>query len=50
MYSLDVNFLKDRQLQANAKAGAAKRTTTPLSWDKQLPLLIGLGVGLTLLG
>jgi len=50
MYSLDVNFLKDRQLEATAKTRATPKVGEPISWRKQLPLLIGAGAGLTLLG
>jgi type IV pilus assembly protein PilN len=50
MYSLDVNFLKDRQLQTTAKSGAplSRASNAPISWREQLPLIIGGGVGLTL--
>ena len=50
MYSLDVNFLKDRQLEATAKTRATPKVGEPISWRKQLPILIGAGAGLTLLG
>jgi type IV pilus assembly protein PilN len=50
MYSLDVNFLKDRHLDEGSKTTTAVRGATPISWRKQTPLLIGLGVGASLLG
>ncbi|PSF39362.1 pilus assembly protein [Aphanothece hegewaldii CCALA 016] len=49
MYSLDVNFLKDRKLDESTKA-APIRGATPISWRKQTPLLIGLGIGAALMG
>lgn len=49
MYSLDVNFLKDRKLDESTKT-APTRGATPISWRKQTPLLIGFGVGAVLVG
>jgi type IV pilus assembly protein PilN len=48
MYSLDVNFLKDRHLSDRSKTTASKAPTAA-SLQKQIPLLIGLGVGAGLL-
>lgn len=49
MYSLDVNFLKDRKLDESTKM-APVRGAAPISWRKQTPLLIGLGIGAVLVG
>lgn len=49
MYSLDVNFLKDRKLDESAKA-APTRKLSAIAWREQTPLFIGLGIGGTLLG
>lgn len=40
MYSLDVNFLKDRQLDTSAKATTISTSKSP-SLQQQLPLIIG---------
>lgn len=49
MYSLDVNFLKDRHLQQTAKGTAAAKISTAINPRQQTPLLIGVGVGAGLL-
>jgi type IV pilus assembly protein PilN len=49
MYSLDVNFLKDRKLDESSKVTASAKRLEPISWRKQTPLFIGLGVGAALL-
>ncbi|GFE70539.1 PilN domain-containing protein [Chroococcus sp. FPU101] len=49
MYSLDVNFLKDRKLEESLKATPIRKAA-PISWRQQTPLFIGLGVGATLIG
>ncbi|GCA87039.1 PilN domain-containing protein [Microcystis aeruginosa] len=49
MYSLDVNFLKDRHLNQTGKETAAAKISTTINLRKQTPLLIGVGVGAGLL-
>jgi type IV pilus assembly protein PilN len=49
MYSLDVNFLKDRHLNDSAKGTAAGKIPTKINLRQQTPLLIGVGVGAGLL-
>ncbi|TRU70149.1 MAG: pilus assembly protein [Microcystis viridis Mv_BB_P_19951000_S69] len=49
MYSLDVNFLKDRHLQQTAKGTAAAKISTAINPRPQTPLWIGVGVGAGLL-
>lgn len=49
MYSLDVNFLKDRHLNQTGKETAAAKISTTINLRKQKPLLIGVGVGAGLL-
>lgn len=49
MYSLDVNFLKDRHLNDSAKGTAAGKVPTAINLRKQTPLFIGAGVGAGLL-
>lgn len=49
MYSLDVNFLKERHLYDSAKTATTPKVSTAASLRKQIPLLIGLGVGAGLL-
>lgn len=49
MYSLDVNFLKDRKLDESLKANPVRKAA-PISWRQQTPLFIGLGVGTALIG
>ncbi len=47
MYSLDVNFLKDRHLEDTART-AASSPATSLSFKRQLPLIAGLAMMLLL--
>ncbi|MCZ8049200.1 MAG: pilus assembly protein [Microcystis aeruginosa K13-05] len=49
MYSLDVNFLKDRHLSQTGKGTPAAKISTAINLRKQTPLLIGVGVGAGLL-
>jgi type IV pilus assembly protein PilN len=49
MYSLDVNFLKDRHLNESSKTTAAGKVPTAINLRKQTPLLIGVAVGAGLL-
>lgn len=49
MYSLDVNFLKDRHLTQTGKGTPADQISTVINLRKQTPLLIGVGVGAGLL-
>ncbi len=49
MYSLDVNFLKDRHLNQTGKGTPAAKISTTINLRKQTPLLIGVGVGAGLL-
>jgi type IV pilus assembly protein PilN len=49
MYSLDINFLKDRQAQDTSKIDTATKPTQ-ISLEGQIPMLIGLGVMVGLLG
>ena len=49
MYSLDVNFLKDRHLSQTGKGTPAGKISTAINLRKQTPLLIGVGVGAGLL-
>lgn len=49
MYSLDVNFLKDRHLNEAGKGTSAAKIPTSVNLRKQTPLLIGVGVGAGLL-
>lgn len=48
MYDININFLKDRKLDAQSGATVVKKKETPLS--EKLPMLIGGGVALALLG
>jgi type IV pilus assembly protein PilN len=50
MYSLDVNFLKDRHLTEGGKAASSPKMARGIDLRKQAPLFIGLGVGAALLG
>jgi type IV pilus assembly protein PilN len=49
MYSLDVNFLKDRHLSDRSKTASTPKIPTGADLRKQIPLLTGLGVGAGLL-
>ena len=49
MYSLDVNFLKDRHLNQTGKGTPAAKISTAINLRKQTPLWIGVGVGAGLL-
>jgi len=49
MYSLDVNFLKDRHLKQTGEKTTADKMPTAINLSKQKPLLIGVGVGAGLL-
>jgi type IV pilus assembly protein PilN len=45
MYSLDVNFLKDRHLNRTVQTTSNFEISTVINLRKQLPLFIGVGVG-----
>ena len=49
MYSLDVNFLKDRHIQQTGQETTADKMPTAINLREQKPLLIGVGVGAGLL-
>lgn len=49
MYSLDVNFLKERHLKQTGQETTADKMPTAINLSKQKPLLIGVGVGAGLL-
>lgn len=49
MYSLDVNFLKDRHLEQTGKEIPTDQISTFINLRKQTPLLIGVAVGAGLL-
>lgn len=49
MYSIDVNFLKDRHLDDTAKSTLTKGTSSSVSLRKQLPMFIGIGAGASIL-
>ncbi len=49
MYSLDVNFLKDRHLQQTGQETTADNMPTAINLREQKPLWIGVGVGAGLL-
>ncbi|MFM6060287.1 MAG: PilN domain-containing protein [Microcystis aeruginosa] len=49
MYSLDVNFLKDRHLNRTVQTTSNFEISTVIDLSKQIPLFIGVGVGAGLL-
>jgi type IV pilus assembly protein PilN len=49
MYSLDVNFLKERHLKQTGQETTSAKMPTAINLSKQKPLLIGVGVGAGLL-
>jgi type IV pilus assembly protein PilN len=49
MYSLDVNFLKDRHLNRTVQTTSNFEISTVINLSKQVPLFIGVGVGAGLL-
>jgi type IV pilus assembly protein PilN len=48
MYSLDINFLKDRPEYQNQSLTGIKTSATPIQLGNLTPVYIGLGVGLVL--
>ncbi|MEG3436004.1 PilN domain-containing protein [Pannus brasiliensis CCIBt3594] len=49
MYSIDVNFLKDRHLAERVKTASVAKIPSGIDLRKQQPILIGIGVGVGLL-
>jgi type IV pilus assembly protein PilN len=48
MYSIDINFLRDRKLDSQTSGTSFKKEATPMS--ERVPIFIGVGVAVALIG